>query len=119
VVILSPATPVTALHPGGQAEVSVTVSNPNTSIVTIGLLALDITHGTGGFAVDAAHSACSTSSLSFITQTASGLGWPVPAEAGGVAGALAVSLPNALRMDVGAANACQGAQFTVYLAAGS
>ncbi len=118
-VSLSPATPTATLYPGGQADVSLTVSNPNTTAVSIASLVLDATYGTGGFAVDAAHSACQTSALSFTAQTNAGNGWSVPAKTGSVDGALDISLPDALAMSSDAANACQGAQFTVYLAAGS
>lgn len=117
-VTLSPGTPGASLYPGGQAQVELTVSNPNTSPVFIGSLALDAGQGTGGFAVDAGHSGCAVATLSFPTQTNGGAGWTVPAKVGAVNGTLAVTLTNALAMGVGAANACQGATFTVYLAAG-
>ena len=60
----------------------------------------------------AAHSGCVLATLSFTTQTNGGAGWTV---AGGQA--LAVTLANALSMTTCAANACQGATFTVYLEA--
>ena len=117
-VTLTPGTPAAALYPGGQANVVLTVSNPNASPVHIGSLALDPGQGTGGFAVDAGHFGCAVSALSFTTQTNGGAGWTVPAKVGVVNGALSVTLTNALAMGVGAANACQGASSTVYLAAG-
>jgi hypothetical protein len=117
-VTLGPATPAATLYPGGQANVVLTVSNPNTSPVHIGSLALDTGQGTGGFAVDAGHSGCAVSTLSFTTQTNGATGWTVAAKAGGVNGTLSITLTNALAMGVGAANACQGASSTVYLAAG-
>jgi hypothetical protein len=43
----------------------------------------------------------------------------VPARVGTGDAALSITLPNALAMEVNAANACQGAVTTVYLAAGS
>jgi hypothetical protein len=116
-VTLTPATPATTLYPGGQADVVLTVSNPNASAVHIGSLALDTGQGTGGFAVDALHSACAVTTLSFTTQANGGTGWTVPAKAGAVDGTLAVTLTNALAMGLDAANACQGASATVYLAA--
>jgi hypothetical protein len=118
-VTLSPGTPDLTLHPGGQADVTLTVSNPNTTALTIGSLVLDPSQGTGGFAVDAAHSSCDVSALSYATQTNAGSGWQVPAKIGTMNGVLAVDLPNALAMTIDAANACQGAQFSVYLVAGS
>ena len=118
-VTLSPGTPTAALYPGGQADVVLTVSNPNRSAVFVGSLALDAGQGSGGFAVDAAHSGCAVSALTYTTRTNGGAGWTVPAKVGAVDGMLSVTLPNALAMDINAANACQGAGTTVYLAAGS
>jgi hypothetical protein len=117
-VTLSPGTPAASLYPGGQADVVLTVSNPNAYPVRIGSLSLDAGQGTGGFAVDAGHSGCAVSTLSFTTQTNGGGGWTVPAKIGAVNGTLSVVLTNALAMGVGAANACQGEISTVYLVAG-
>lgn len=117
-VTLSPGTPAAALHPGGRANVVLTVSNPNPSPILIGSLVLDTDQGTGGFAVDAGHSGCDVSSLSFTPQTNGGAGWTVPGRVGGANGTLSVTLPNAVGMGLGAANACQGAVTTVYLVAG-
>lgn len=111
-VTLSPATPTAALFPGGQASVVLTVTNPNVSSVRVGSLALDTGQGTGGFAVDGAHSGCGLATLSFTTQTNGGAGWTVAGS-----GNLSVTLTNALSMAASAANACQGASFTVYLLA--
>jgi len=117
-VTLSLGTPTASLYPGGQANVVLSVSNPNAASVFVASLALDVSGGTGGLAVDTGHSGCALATLSFTTQTNAGAGWTVPAESGGVDGTLPVTLTNALSMDVSAANACQGASFTVYLAAG-
>ena len=112
-VTLTPGTPAASLYPGGQANVVLTVSNPNAFSVRIASFAIDTTQGTLGFAVDAGHSACLTSTLSFSAQTNGGVGWTAPAN-----GTLPVTLTNALAMSVSAANACQGATTTVYLVAG-
>jgi hypothetical protein len=117
-VILTPGTAPTGLYPGGAVNVALSVSNPNTSVAFIGSLALDTTQGTSGFAVDAGHPGCTPAALTYTTATNSGAGWSVPAKAGAVNGTLAVTLTNALSMGAAAANACQGASFTVYLAAG-
>jgi hypothetical protein len=109
---LGPATPTAQLYPGGQASVVLTVSNPNSGAVKVGSLALATGQGTGGFAVDAGHSACGVASLSFATQTNGGAGWTVPGS-----GSLPITLTSALSMGASASNACQGATFTVYLAA--
>lgn len=116
---LSAGVPAAALHPGGQSDVTLTVSNPNGSPVWIGSFTLDTSQGTGGFAVDAGHAGCAVATLAFTPQTNGGTGWTVPAKIGEVDGTLPITLPDALAMGVGAANACQGATFTVYLAAGT
>jgi hypothetical protein len=107
---LSPATPAAQLYPGGQAGVVLTVTNPNPASIRVGSLALDTTQGSSGFGVDAGHSGCGLATLSFATQTNGGAGWTVPGS-----GSLSVTLTDALSMGTGAASACQGAAFTVYL----
>jgi hypothetical protein len=115
-VTLSPGSPTANLFPGGQTDVLLTVTNPNPSPVRLGSLVLDTGQGTGGFAVDAGHAGCGVGSLGY---TAAGAGWTVPAKAGSVEGSLTIRLVNALSMGLDAANACQGARITVYLAVGS
>jgi hypothetical protein len=117
-VILSPGTPTAQLRPGGRANVVLDISNPNTSSVNIASLVLDSAQGVGGYGVDAAHLDCTPGSLDFTTQTHGGAGWTVPARAGGVNGTLAVSLTDAIFMQLSAPNACQGAHVTIYLKAG-
>jgi hypothetical protein len=116
---LSPATPAAGLRPGGTAAVALVVSNPNAYTVRVRSLALDTSRGTGGFTVDAGHSGCATSTLSFTTQTNGTTGWTVPAKVGSVNGTLSITLTGALAMSTSAANACQGASITVYLVVGS
>lgn len=111
-VTLSPATAAAQLFPGGQAAVSLTITNPNPSSVRVGSLSLDTSQGSGGFAVDGAHATCALSILTFATQTNGGPGWAV---AGG--GSSSITLNNALSMGPSAASACQGASITVYLKA--
>jgi hypothetical protein len=118
-VTLTAGTPSAQLYPGGSADVAVDVSNPNRFSAHIGSLSLDAGSGTGGFEVDAAHTGCDPSVLSFTTQTNGGGGWSVPPKVGATNGLLAVDLPNALAMDAGAADACQGASFLVHLSVGS
>ena len=117
-VSVGPGTAVTTLRPGGQANVKVTATNTNLFAVYVGSLSLDTTQGTSGYAVDAGHSGCALATLSFTTSTNGGAGWTVPAKVGAVDGTLTGPLTNALAMTAGAANACQGATFTVYLVAG-
>jgi hypothetical protein len=117
-VTLSPGSPTATLFPGGLTDVVLTVTNPNLFPVRIGSLALDTGQGTGGFAVDAGHAGCALSTLNFTAQINGGAGWTVPGRVGAVVGTVSVTLANALAMGTGAANACQGASYTVYLAAG-
>jgi hypothetical protein len=109
---LSSGTPSSALYPGATGDVDTTVANSNPFPVHVSSVALDTTQGTNGFDVDAGHSGCNLSSLSFTTATNGGAGWDIPASSSSdldAAGAIAMS---------GAANdSCQGATFTVYLTA--
>lgn len=114
---LTPGSPASTLYPGAQTNVMLTASNPNGETARIGSLVLDTSQGTGGFSVDGGHSGCSVATLSYTTQTNGGAGWTVPARVGIVNGTLAITLTNALSMGAAAASACQGATFTVYLAA--
>lgn len=113
-VKLSPATAAAQLHPGGQADVRLTIANANAATVRVESLALDTTQGSGGFAVDTGHATCGLSTLAFATQTNAGAGWTVPGN-----GSLAVTLTGPLSMTTAAANACQGASFTVFLKSGA
>jgi hypothetical protein len=118
-VTLSPGTATAELYPGGTTDIELTVGNPNPSPVRLVSLGPDTSRGTGGFSVDAGHSGCTPlSTLSLALRTNGGAGWTVPARAGAVDGALAITLTGALAMSTSAANACQDASFTVYLAAG-
>lgn len=114
---LSSGTPTAGLLPGGSSDVVLTITNTNTSRVKVSSLALDTTQGTGGFSVDAGHSGCALTALSFGTQTNGGAGWTVAGKVGAVNGTLTATLSSALAMSISAANACQGATFTVYLVA--
>jgi len=116
---LSTGSAAPGLYPGTSVTVSITATNPNTAPIRISSLALDTTQGTGGFSVDAGHSSCALTALSFTTQTNAGAGWTVPAKVGATNGSLAISLPGSLALATGAANACQGATFTAYLKAAS
>jgi hypothetical protein len=116
-VTLTAGTPSATLRPGGTANVVLTATNTNVSPVRVASLALDTSRGTGGFSVDAGHSTCNVNALSYTTQNNGGSGWTIPGRVGLVNGTLAVTLTNALGMAASAANACQGATFTVYLVA--
>ena len=115
---IAPAVAGPNLYPGGHGDVAITVDNPNPFSLHISSLSLATGQGTGGFDVDAAHADCSTSALSFATQTNGGAGWSLPPKVGSANGSLSIALPDALAMSLGAANACQGATFDVHLSAG-
>ena len=117
-ITLTSGTPTTGLAPGSSSSVVLTATNSNAASVHVTSLTLDTTQGTSGFSVDAGHSGCALGALSFSTQTNSGSGWDVPGKVGGVNGTLSITLPSSLGMATSAANACQGATFTVYLLAG-
>ena len=112
-VTLTPGSASNQLFPGGQSAVAVTVTNPNPGSVKVGSISIDTTQGTNGFTVDGAHSTCGVAALSFATQTNGGTGWTIPAS-----GSSVLSLASSLSMSTNAANACQGASFTVYLKVG-
>lgn len=118
-LLLNPGTASAQLAPGGAASVSVTATNPNPYTVHLSTLTLDTGRGSGGFDVDAGHAGCALSTLAFVPQDNGGAGWTVPPRAGGTDGALPIDMTSALTMDTSAANACQGAIFTVYLVAGT
>ncbi|MFI2486094.1 hypothetical protein ACH47X_04250 [Promicromonospora kroppenstedtii] len=117
-VVLTPATPTADLYPGQRADVVLTVANPNAAAAAITALRLDTTRGDGGLAVDPGHAGCPTAALSYETQTNDGIGWTVPGRNSSGDGQLSITLRDALAMRPDAADACQGAVFTVFLAAG-
>jgi hypothetical protein len=116
---LTAGTPTTLLHPGGAAVVATIATNPNTYPVHIGSLSRDAASGTNGYDVDAGHSACGVSKIGFFSQDNGGAGWTIPPKAGSVDGSLAIAMADSLVMNASAADACQGATFTVHLVAGA
>jgi hypothetical protein len=119
-VTISPGTvaPGAALYPAGSADVTARISNPNSFSAHLPSLVLDASQGQDGFSVDAGHSGCEVSVLHFAAQTNGGTGFLVPAKTGSTDGTLDVDLTGAISMDATAANACQGATFTVYVEVG-
>jgi hypothetical protein len=109
-----PGTPTAELSPGDDANVAIVADNPNSFFLRISSLSL--ASGTP-FAVDAAHSACDVSVLSFTTQSNAGAGWSVPPKVAATHGTLTINMPGSLQMSAAAANACQGATFTVRVTA--
>jgi hypothetical protein len=117
-LVLTPATPTAAIRPGSTSSVVLVATNSNVASVTVNSFAIDTTKGTNGFSVDSSHSGCTLTTLSFTPQTNGGAGWSVPGRVGALNGTLSITLGGALVMSTSAANACQGATFTVYLVAG-
>jgi hypothetical protein len=115
-VTLQPGTQTAQLYPGGDSSVSVVLSNPNSTFIQVGSIVLD-PGAPQPFAVDSNHSGCAVSALSFVAQDNGGAGWRIPPRAGSTDGSLAIDMPAAMKMSVAAANACQGATFTVQLKA--
>lgn len=111
---LSPGIPSDPLSPGDVAAVNVVVSNPNAVEVHLGSFILDA-DAPNPITVDAGHSGCGVSALSFTTHTNGPAGWEVPPKVGSSDGTLTVDLDDALAMSNAAANACQGATFTIAL----
>ena len=109
---LTQGSPTARLYPGGTADVAVSIANPNPFQVRVAALKLDTSQGSNGFAVDGAHSGCGLNVLTFAPQSNNGDGWMIPAN-----NSLAVALPGSITMSAAAANTCQAATFTVYLAA--
>ena len=66
----------------------------------------------GGFVVDAGHVFCLPAVLGFTTQTNGGVGWTISATS-----TAPLHLNNAVTMAIGGPNACQDADFGVYLVA--
>jgi hypothetical protein len=111
-VTISVGVASTGLYPGGTGDVAVSIVNPNADSVHIGRLTLDTSQGTDGFGVDDGHNGCTLTALNFTTQTNAGKGWTViHAEPD------TIHLSSAVSMTTDAADACQGATFTVYLVA--
>jgi hypothetical protein len=108
-VTITARTAAPSLVPTGapSGDLAATIANPNGFSVKVRMLALDTSQGAAGFSPNA--SGCD---LALTTQANGGDGWTVPAEQ-----SVEVQLGDALTMGAGAANACQGRTFTVYLAA--
>jgi hypothetical protein len=111
------------LVPGDTSSVSVLATNPNPYFVTITSLTLNAGAGTAGLDVDAGHSGCDLSKIHFTSQDPPvgifGPGWRVPPKVDTTDGTLSIEIGDALSMDANAPNACQGADFTIHLAAGT
>ncbi len=101
-VLAATGTPTSKLHPGASADLTLTISNPNASPVTL----VSVTqHGTvtvvGG-------TGCTPSNSGVTVPTQSGLSISV---ASGTS--VVVHIPNGASMSTSSANGCQGASFHI------
>lgn len=115
---LGTGAPSAGLFPGGHVDLTVVASNAGGAPVRVGSLVLDESAGDRGFGVDPDHAACDLSVLTFTPSSPGGSGWTVPARVGTVDGIATLVLTGALGMGADAANACQGAQLTVFVRVG-
>jgi hypothetical protein len=109
---LSGGTPQSSLYPGATADVDTSAQNQNPFPVHVSSIALDTSQGTDGFSVDAGHSGCNLSSLSFTTADNGSAGWDIPANS-----SIDIDAADSVAMSSAANDSCQGATFTVYLTA--
>jgi hypothetical protein len=101
------------LYPGFSATVSTVATNQTTAEARIDSLALNTARGTGGFRItgDTPAGGCAAASFAFATQR---VDWVLPA-----GGTSARTLPDSISMAKDASSACQGAEITVFLVAGT
>ena len=96
---VSPGTP---LLPGGSADVTLQVTNPNGFAVTLVSVA-----ATGGeITADSGHPGCTTTGVTFTSQT--GLSTNVPADS-----TTPIDLPGAASLSTASSPGCQGATFSI------
>jgi hypothetical protein len=112
-----PGKSTSQLFPGGNANVAIIASNPNPFFVQVGSMVLD-SDDPEPFQVDATHSGCDVSALSFVPQDNGGSGWQVPPRVGSTDGTLTIDMSAAMRMSSAASDACQGATLGVRLETG-
>jgi hypothetical protein len=112
----SVATPVAGLYPGGSADLSITVNNPNPYPVSVTVIEPDTAEG---ITVDGP--GCEPENVSFSVTGGSFSATPgvlnvpvaVAAKTGSTPGSAPITLNKAVRMIADADNDCQGATFTV------
>lgn len=103
-VAATTGSPTTPLLPGHSGDVVLKVSNPNSVAVTL----VGVT-GNGTITADAGHSGCTTTGVSFSSQT--GLSINIPANS-----TTPVDLVGAASMGTSSSNGCQGASFSIPVA---
>lgn len=96
------ASPTTSLLPGSSADVTLVVTNPNGFAVTL----VSVTGTGGAITADSGHPGCTTTGVTFTSQTS--LGTVIPANS-----STAVDLPGAASMSTASSAGCQGATFSI------
>jgi hypothetical protein len=103
--------PVTGLFPGGSADLSIKVTNPNAFPVTI----LSV-NPQGTVTADSAHGGCTAALHGVATTSAFYIGGQLPAQRTVAAhGHLDLSITNAVTMAADSADACIGSTFKIPL----
>ena len=95
------ATPTSELQPGGTADVTLEVTNPNNFTVTLVSVV-----GSGNIFADSGHPGCTTTGVTFTDQTS--LNTPISAGA-----TATIDLPGAAAMSSASSADCQGATFSI------
>jgi hypothetical protein len=95
------ASTVASVYPGGDGNVLIKISNPNSYPVRV----TSVT-GNGAVTADSGHAGCVTTGVSFTNQT----GQTIDVPAGG---ATQATLTNAAHMSNASDDGCQGATFTI------
>lgn len=99
---LTPTTPSSLLYPGGTADMTVKVHNPNPYQVTVTTVV-----GSGMITPTSEHSSCTPTGVTFTTQT--GLtGYTIAAT-----GTLSLDFTGAAYMNTSSSTGCQNATFTI------
>ena len=108
--VTAAASTTSLLYPGGSADLTMTVRNPNPYPITVsGVSANGAVTAAGGIGT------CTTTGVALTTPTA-GLPFTVAARSGGTDGSLTVVLTAATAMSSASENGCQSAAFTVPVA---
>jgi hypothetical protein len=104
-VISASIAPATLLYPGGTADLLVRIRNDNQFPVTVG----SVTRTSKAITTDAAHPGCPGS----VLDTTEDDDTFTLNEHFGTGEDRTLTIPNAMRMDASAGNACQGARFSI------
>lgn len=105
--VVASTSPSSQLYPGGTADVTVKVHNPNRYPITVTTVV-----GAGPITATAAHPSCTTTGVTFTTQTGlTGPGYTI-----GPTGTGQLDFTGAAYMDTSSSTGCQGASFSIPVA---